>query len=68
MMVLIGGTKYTQAQHLSISNSGQTGTSGTNWSITGNTLNVAASGSANIHPDVITNHLTNVGDLTVVLA
>jgi len=67
MMVLIGGTKYTQAQHLSISNSGQTGTSGTNWSITGNTLNVAASGSANIHPDVITNHLTNVGDLTVVL-
>jgi gliding motility-associated-like protein len=53
------------AQNLTISSSGQTGTSGTNWSITGNTLNVAASGSANIHPSVITNHLSNVGDLTV---
>jgi len=53
------------AQNLTISTGGQTGTSGTNWSITGNTLNVAASGSANIHPSVITNHLSNVGDLTV---
>ena len=53
------------AQNLTISSSGQTGTSGTNWSITGNTLNVAASGSADIHPSVITNHLSNVGDLTV---
>lgn len=55
------------AQNLTISTSGQTGTSGTNWSITGNTLNVAASGTANVHPDVISNHLNNVGDLTVVL-
>jgi len=53
------------AQHLTISSSGQTGTSGTNWSINGNNLNVAASGSANIHPSVITNHLSNVGDLIV---
>ncbi len=53
------------AQHLTISTGGQTGTSGTNWSITGNTLNVGASGSATIHPNVITNHLSNVGDLTV---
>ena len=53
------------AQHLTISTGGQTGTSGTNWSITGNTLNVGASGSATIDPSVITNHLSNVGDLTV---
>jgi hypothetical protein len=54
-------------QNLTISSTGQTGTSGTNWSITGNTLNVAASGSANIHPSVISNHLNNVGNLTVIL-
>ncbi|MEY4204440.1 MAG: hypothetical protein RL013_2144, partial [Bacteroidota bacterium] len=55
-------------QHLTISTSGQTGTSGTNWSITGNTLTVANGAvSANIHPSVITNHLTNTGNLTVVL-
>ena len=53
------------AQHLTISTTGQTGTAGTNWSITGNTLNVGVSGSATIHPSVITNHLSNVGDLTV---
>ena len=55
------------SQHLTISTTGQTGTSGTNWSISGNTLNVASSGTANIHPNVIANHLNNVGDLTVVL-
>ena len=53
------------SQHLTISTSGETGTSGTNWSITGNILNVGVSGSATIHPSVITNHLSNVGDLTV---
>ncbi len=53
------------SQHLTISSSGQTGTFGTNWSINGNNLNVAASGSANIHPSVIADHLSNVGDLTV---
>ncbi|MBU6169579.1 MAG: hypothetical protein KGQ86_11105, partial [Bacteroidetes bacterium] len=52
-------------QHLTISTGGDQGTSGTNWSITGNTLNVGATGSATIHPNVITNHLSNVGDLTV---
>jgi autotransporter-associated beta strand protein len=56
------------AQNLTISSGGDVGpTSGTNWSITGNTLNVAASGSANIHPNVISNHLNSVGNLTVVL-
>ena len=53
------------AQNLTISSSGETGTSGTNWSISGNVLNVGNSGSANIHPNVIANHLTNTGDLTV---
>jgi autotransporter-associated beta strand protein len=55
------------SQNLTISSSGQTGTSGTNWSITGNTLNVASSGSAHINTSVISNHLNNVGNLTVVL-
>jgi hypothetical protein len=55
------------SQNLTISSSGQTGTSGTNWSITGNTLNVASSGTADVHPNVISNHLNNVGNLTVIL-
>ena len=53
------------AQNLTISTSGETGTSGTNWSITGNVLQIASSGTAAIHPSVITNHLTNTGDLVV---
>lgn len=67
MFVWMLGMQWSMAQNLIINTSGQTGTSGTNWSITGNTLNVAASGTANVHPDVISNHLNNVGDLTVVL-
>lgn len=56
------------AQDLTISVFGDQGsTSGTNWSISGNTLTVGSSGSATVHPNVITNHLTNTGDLTVVL-
>jgi hypothetical protein len=66
-LLLFVGHFWIQSQHLTISNSGQTGTSGTNWSITGNTLNIASSGSAHINTSVITNHLTNIGDLTIVL-
>lgn len=67
-VVCICNTNAAYGQHLTISTSGQTGTSGTNWSITGNTLTVANGAvSANIHPSVITNHLTNTGNLTVVL-
>ena len=56
------------AQDLTIATSGETGTSGANWSIVGNELTVTASNvSATIHPSVITNHLLNSGDLTVVL-
>ena len=53
------------AQHLTISTAGQEGTSGTNWQIVGNVLNVGATGSASIHPSVITNHLLNTGNLTI---
>jgi hypothetical protein len=66
-LLLFVGHFWIQSQHLTISTSGQTGTSGTNWSITGNTLNIASSGSAHINTSVITNHLTNIGDLTIVL-
>ncbi len=63
LIFLYGGSVY--AQHLTITTSGQTGTSGTNWSISGNILQLAASGSAAVHPSVIENHLTNTGDLTI---
>ncbi len=45
----------TKAQNLTISSTGQTGTSGTNWSIVGNSLTVT--GTANINASVIENHL-----------
>lgn len=41
-----------QGQHLTISNSGQTGTSGTNWSMSSGVLEVT--GPAIVHPNVIT--------------
>jgi len=53
------------AQHLTISTSGEAGTSGTNWSITGNVLNIGNSGTASINTSVISNHLSNTGDLTI---
>ncbi|MFZ4436145.1 MAG: beta strand repeat-containing protein, partial [Flavobacterium psychrophilum] len=48
-------THFIQSQNLTISTTGQTGTSGTNWSITGNTL--TATGTADINASVINNHL-----------
>lgn len=53
------------AQHLTISNSGETTSPGTNWSIIGNVLYIGNSGSASINTSVITNHLQNTGDLTI---
>jgi hypothetical protein len=50
-------------QTLTISSSGETGTSGNNWSITGNTLTVT--GTANIRASVIQDHLLNTGPLTL---
>jgi hypothetical protein len=56
-------TSTVQSQTLNIISTGQTGTSGMNWSITGNTLTVT--GTANIRASVIVNALAN-GNLTVV--
>lgn len=53
----------THAQTLTILNGGNTGTSDTNWSITGTTLTVT--GAASIDASVIANALTN-GNLSVV--
>ena len=53
----------TNAQTLTISASGQTGTSGSNWNITGTTLTV--SGDANIRSSVIETALSG-GLLNVV--
>jgi autotransporter-associated beta strand protein len=50
-----------KAQNLTISSSGQTGTSGTNWTITGNSLSVT--GTANINASVIAAHLNGNNDL-----
>ena len=52
------------AQDLTISTSGETGTSGTNWSISGNELTVT--GTATVNVSVITNHLETIGNLDVV--
>lgn len=51
------------AQNLTISNTGQTTSPGTNWSLSGSTLTVT--GTANIRASVIVNALAN-GNLTVV--
>ena len=52
------------AQDLTISTTGQTGTSGTNWSISGNVLTVT--GTASVNVSVITNHLETIGNLEVI--
>jgi hypothetical protein len=64
VFVLFGaGCFKFSAQNLTISSSGQTGTSGTNWSISSNTLTVT--GTADIRASVIVNALAN-GNLSVV--
>jgi hypothetical protein len=61
-------TQAINAQNLTISNAGETGTSGTNWSIVGNELLVSSLNSnASVHPSVIENHLLNNGDLIITL-
>ena len=60
LFLAIGIMPFTSsAQHLTISTSGEAGTSGTNWSISGNTLTASNSGNSNIHPSVIQNHLAS---------
>ena len=61
LMLIVSGGAF--GQDLTISSSGQTGTSGTNWSISGNTLTV--SGTANVNASVIENHLNGGNDLHV---
>jgi hypothetical protein len=54
---------FSSGQSLTITSSGQTGTSGTNWSIIGNTLTVTS--TASIQASVIENHLAAGNDLLV---
>lgn len=55
LFLLLGFTIAANAQLLTISSSGQTGTSGTNWSLTdnGTTVTITNTGTANINPSVI---------------
>ena len=62
LFVALGHCVY--AQNLTVSTSGQTGTSGTNWSINGNTLSVT--GTASIKSSVIQDHLSNIGPLEII--
>ena len=54
-LLFFTGTFSVKSQNLTISTTGQTGTSGTNWSISVNTLTVT--GTADINASVINNHL-----------
>ena len=65
LMVLgVMSLQICSAQSISITTSGETGTSGTNWSISGNELLVT--GTATVNVSVITNHLENIGNLEVI--
>nr|WP_039452010.1 T9SS type A sorting domain-containing protein [Pedobacter glucosidilyticus] len=66
LLALLIAASVTKAQNLTISTSGQTGTSGTNWSTSGsNPVTITATGDANIHPNVITGYL-NSGNSVIV--
>lgn len=55
-----------QAQNLTLSSGGQTGTSGTNWSTSGtNPITISVTGAANINTSVITGYL-NAGTSVIV--
>lgn len=64
ILVVVFVSKTMYSQNVTFSNSGETGSSGTNWSLSSNVL-LVASGGASINVSVITNHLTNIGDLEV---
>ena len=66
ILIFLSGS-ILRAQDLTISNTGETGTSGTNWSISNNILSVP-SGTANVHPSVIGNYLANFGNLIIDVA
>lgn len=68
LLLSAGCTTGLAAQNiLSVISSGQTGTSGTNWSLSANTLTVSG-GAASIQASVITSHLQSAGSLTIVAA
>ncbi len=56
----------TQAQNLTLSSGGQTGTSGTNWSTSGtNPITISVTGAANVNTSVIEGYL-NAGTSVIV--
>jgi hypothetical protein len=65
LVVIFWHVASSAQNNLRIESSGQTGTSGTNWSISGNILTVIG-GDASIQASVINNHLQSAGNLTVV--
>jgi hypothetical protein len=65
LFLLFSITMNALGQTLTISSSGEDGSSGSNWTLVGNTLNV--SGTANIRASVIQDHLLNTGPLTIVM-
>ena len=63
LFVLLFNFSFIFSQNLTITNTGETGSSGTNWNISSNTLTIT--GNANIRASVIENHLTTTGPLTL---
>jgi autotransporter-associated beta strand protein len=62
-------TTGVNAQNLTISSSGQTGTSGTNWSTSGsNPVTISVIGTANINPSVVTGYLNAGKNLNLVVS
>ncbi len=65
--LLFGFISFVSFSQTYITTSGQTGTSGTNWSSSGtNPFVITSSGRADIHPSVITNKLNAGVDVTVI--
>jgi hypothetical protein len=66
LLIVLTFTNVSWSQSLTISSSGQTGTSGNNWSISGsNPVIITATGTANVNTSVITGYL-NSGTSVVV--
>ncbi len=57
LLIVLTFANVSWSQSLTISSTGQTGTSGTNWSIASNVLTIT--GDADINASVISNHLTS---------
>src|SRR5210317_528387 len=67
LSILFVFTSFVSFSQAYITTSGETGTSGTNWSTSGtNPFVITSSGRADIHPSVITNKLNAGVDVTVI--